>query len=675
MIPFSSTIASRLSRETRQWLVLSALAAAGVTIVDSLLLGRQRGLFRGGFLAYEYLASTGERAGFLLVSFLVDFALAAPLIGLTLAGARRLGLRPAAAGFLALVVALTPAATDDFFSYQLGGFLGQTFDLSLMLDLVGGDVREFIAVAGGHIAAPLWFAVFAGGAVAAVTATLHRFAPGQAVEAVTPPGRRGWLRWAAVWPLGLVIMTAARLHSVPIDNGMRLKPSGKMLGFLVTKLTDFDRDGYGLLEQPADPAPFDARIHPYAIDVPGNGIDEDGLVGDLPLADANYTERPPPPLPWKQRPDVVLVFLESVRADVVGSTFEGKPVTPTLDGLAAEGASSQLAYSQNGFTTQSRYHMLSGSMGGLRGDSTLIDDFKRNGYQTVYISGQDDSFGGPTYSIGFDRADFFYDARREPERRYTAYATPGSLAVPFSVVEEHVDTYLAGADQRPLFLYVNFGDTHFPYHHNLMRPLVSDVTLVHEERTTKTSGSAITPDRRNELWAMYVNGVANVDHAIGDVLASVARWRGRAPAVVVLSDHGESLFEEGFIGHGYALSEAQTRIPFVTARLPMKITEPFGETDVRDLISDALSTDDGSTRPSLVPSPDARVFQYIGTVDHPREVGFRTLAGRVSYDFRTGAIQRSSVSGTGHGTLADDDVTRLLRFWEAIRVAQDATSR
>ena len=73
-------------------------------------------------------------------------------------------------------------------------------------------------------------------------------------------------------------------------------------------------------------------------------------------------------------------------------------------------------------------------------------------------------------------------------------------------------------------------------------------------------------------------------------------------------------------------------------------------------------------------APRRSLFQYIGTVEHPREVGFRTLAGRVSYDFRTGAIQRSTTSGANVAGPPGDDVTQLLRYWESIRLAQDAAA-
>jgi len=40
---------------------------------------------------------------------------------------------------------------------------------------------------------------------------------------------------------------------------------------VTSPVTDVDRDGYGVLGRPGDPDIFDARVHPYALDVPGNG--------------------------------------------------------------------------------------------------------------------------------------------------------------------------------------------------------------------------------------------------------------------------------------------------------------------------------------------------------------------------------------------------------------------
>ena len=56
-------------------------------------------------------------------------------------------------------------------------------------------------------------------------------------------------------------------------------------------------------------------------------------------------------------------MLESFRADVRGAQVDGKPVTPVLDGLAARGIAPLHAYSDNGYTVQSRRHTFTGSVG------------------------------------------------------------------------------------------------------------------------------------------------------------------------------------------------------------------------------------------------------------------------------------------------------------------------
>ena len=210
---------------------------------------------------------------------------------------------------------------------------------------------------------------------------------------------------------------------------------------------------------------------------------------------------------------------------------------------------------------QSRFHLLAGQLISRRRTRTLIDDFKTNGYVVGYFSGQDESFGSADYRVGFDRADVRFDARSDADKRNSVFTTPGSLAVPLQVVQAHVNDFLrerVTAD-RPAFLYINLEDTHFPYTHDGIEPIVSD---------TRVSRDRITPARRDEVWATYVNTAANVDRAIGEVIESVRRIRGREPAVIVTGDHGESLFEHGFLGHGYALNDVQTRVPLVVANLP-----------------------------------------------------------------------------------------------------------
>ena len=258
------------------------------------------------------------------------------------------------------------------------------------------------------------------------------------------------------------VLAAARSSSDTLDNGLRRKPSGKALGAVIQAVTDVDGDGYGMLSRMRDPDPFDSKVYPYAADVPGNGIDENGVAGDLPPG-LPFVESPPPTAPFTTRPDVVLLFLESFRADALGAQVRGHAVTPFFDALAAAGVSVPHAYSHNGYTVQSRYHLMTGRLVPSSGTGSLVDDFKRNAYEVAYFSAQDESFGPEVYGVGFDRADVSYDARQDRDRRYTTFSTAGALGVSFDVLLERIDQFLARRDpRRPLFLFVNLYDTHFP---------------------------------------------------------------------------------------------------------------------------------------------------------------------------------------------------------------------
>ena len=535
-----------------RWVCITAVATVIATMSDGILLQMRRGFFTGGFLAVNHLSGAPLTALFVALSLAADAAVTGVLAAIAVLAAGRLQLSRREGVVAALAVALLPIAIADAIEYRLSEYFGDAFDLSLMFNLAGRRPTELLAVSAGHLA-------LTGGAVMAVSLIAvsaawlwrRRRTVDSTVEQVPP------LRAVAVPLLLLVVAlvstTAARKRSDALDNGLRRKPSAMALGWMVDTITDFDRDGTGLLGRPSDPALFDARVRPYALDVPGNGVDEDGVAGDLPAGVPPYVEPDGAPVHWRSRQDVVLFVLESFRADTRGAILNGHPVTPVLDALAARGVAVADAYSHNGYTVQSRRHIFTGSVADVRGPSTLIDDFNTNGYETAYFSGQDDSFGGAAGAVGFDRASVAYDARSDRNRRYSTFTTAGSLAVPWSVLLDRVTGFLEHrSPARPLFLYVNFEDTHFPYHHPGIAPLVSN-TVVPE--------SQITPENRDAVRATYLNTAANVDRAIGTVLDRVRRTLGRDPAVIVLADHGESLFDEGFLGHGYALNEAQTHIP------------------------------------------------------------------------------------------------------------------
>ncbi len=645
----------------------STLAGALVlTLVDAVLLQQTKSFFTGGFLSRAFVTGPLETTAFVLVSIIADAALVGVMAGMAVWVLARVRLTQPARTFGVLAAALSVPLLMDFASYRLFSYLGDAFDLGMMFELAGRRASELAAVASPQVVQIAGLAGTGLGCVAALVAIVDRF--GRSGRRTLPPSSRAIaIPAATLFFAGMLVTSVLGAANETLGDGLSRKPSGRIFESIVAAFTDVDRDGFGLAGGMRDQSPFEAAQHPWAVDVPGNGIDEDGIGGDLPGGTPAYEEGGTSARTWKQRPDVLLFVLESFRADAVGRRVNGHPVTPVLDRLSEEGVASSRAYSHNGYTAQSRFHLLVGSLAGLRAGTSLIDDFRSNGYQTAYFSAQDESFGGPAWDAGFARAEVAYDARTDRNRRSSTFSTPGSLAVSHVTLTERIAAFLASRDRgRPLLLYVNFHDTHYPYHHAQIEPLVSPTVL---------PAGRIAPSRQAALEEMYFNSAANVDRAVGDVIMRATAALGHAPAVIVTADHGESLFDENFLGHGYALNDVQTRVPLIVRGLPLEIAEPFGQADLRDAVDAALSSD-ASRRafgPRVVQRPDRLVFQYLGQLRRPRQIGFVNGSTRTLYDFR----QRAALVGNGGWRrpemLSGDQQAAyldLVRFWERMMLAK-----
>jgi arylsulfatase A-like enzyme len=653
---------TRVAKFLKPWALVTLAAASMISAADALLLERSRGLFTGGFLSVDHLQGSGAIAAFIVLSILVDAAAAGLLAGLAMFVLARWRARtPAviAGGFL---LATGPLVAAQILEFQLVRFLGTGFDLALMFDLTGRSVGEMLAVSASHLLIP---ALLLAGASLLAAGVIWIINKAPAAVFAPPP-----LRVLAVPVLVLIgaclALTVAVSRSASLENGLLRKPSGQALRVIVSSASDVDRDGFGLIGAPADPDPFNGRVFPYAADIPGNGIDENGLAGDLPPDAPQYPETPVPQGAWLRTPDVVLFGLESFRADLVGASHDGQPVTPALNALAARGLSSGQAFSHNGYTVQSRFHLFAGTLTARAGARTLVDDFLAQGYVVGYFSGQDESFGSDDYRVGFDRAHVASDARSDIGRRYSTFATPGSLAVPAQVVQERIEAFLTerAGDPRPMFMYVSFEDTHFPYAHRGIETLVSDVRLPRDQ---------IVPEQRTALWATYVNTAANVDRAIGAVLDRVRQVRGRDPAVVITADHGESLFDHGFLGHGYGLNDVQTRVPLIVVDLPMRVPEPFSHIDLRSALNAALMVSSEAAAMPVTEPTDRPVFQYLGDLRRPRQIAWYRGGARFIYDFRSGGVQAWDEGWRVPADLTPAEYAefeRLIHQWEWINLAR-----
>jgi arylsulfatase A-like enzyme len=141
---------------------------------------------------------------------------------------------------------------------------------------------------------------------------------------------------------------------------LTLRPWPLLVIDAARRISDVDRDGYGAWLAGGDCAPFDPAIHPAAREQPGNGRDDNCLLGDAPrrpsrtAAPASASARPSGtrPVPF----DLVLITIDSLRADRVGAyapryAAAGLATTPQLDDWARTALRFDRAYTTGGWTS------------------------------------------------------------------------------------------------------------------------------------------------------------------------------------------------------------------------------------------------------------------------------------------------------------------------------------
>ncbi|MGQ0588927.1 MAG: sulfatase-like hydrolase/transferase [Sphingosinicella sp.] len=384
-----------------------------------------------------------------------------------------------------------------------------------------------------------------------------------------------------------------------------------VVGTALHQATDFDRDGWSFYSFPLDRRPFDGSRHPYALDVPNNGIDEDGIGGDFVFS--GNAETAPPPVIAGRRRHVILIVLESARADALGMRVDGRPVAPNLEAMARAGSAAREAYSHVGFTTQSLQSLFSGELAPTDDRQSLIRDFLANGYRVGVLSGQAEDFGDTAARVGMRRGAFFVDAETNREERVFDFAAQGSLTIDGRVLLREFDRRLGRPEAwaRPNFLYMNLQSAHFPYSWPGMDRILPGEPIPRGE---------ISASNRAWVARTYWNAIAYNDQLIG-ALRERLRQLGVLDdtLIVVTADHGESLFDDGFLGHGHMLNAQQTRIPFILSDPGVTLPAPLGLADMRAVILNAAG--------ASAPRRSGPVFQYLGSLERPGSIGLVGLGG------------------------------------------------
>ena len=593
----------------RPWWAL-ALAFLVTLALETGLVERKYGVFAGGFGASHVIDRPAE-AGLFLVALLFGHAL---LIGLLYLLVRAIHRRRRE----------SPVFLLNFLFFAVGGFaaalIAKFEALSYFSDAIGFELIK--SLGGGSLAeAALYVAseaalmlLAAAGAVMAWWLALRlgrRWLP----ETV-PTAALKWrhLLWVGL-PLPFLLYAAGGEPDARYGLARFTAPGFAQQG--LSRASDFDRDGYSWFTPQRDWAPFDDSRHPFVLDLPDNGVDEDGYGGDFRF-EGGPASFPAPVIP--DRKHVVLVVLESARGDSVGKMVDGRPLTPVMNALVRDGSYTREAYSHVGFTTESLKSLFGGALAPRPGAPSLFRDFRANGYRIGVFSGQAERFGGIAETAGMrESADVFIDAETLKSERAFSFAATASLLLDGRKVLRAFDGAFGSAVgwRRPTFAYLNFQEAHFPYAHPGMPRILPGPPIPRGEIS-----------EANKLWVArtYWNAIAYDDWLVGQLVERLKRlgvWEDTL--LVVTADHGESLFDDAFLGHGHVINRQQTQIPLILSRPGISIPQPIGLAGYRSLILRSLG--------AKVPERQGPVFQHVSQLGRPAAIGL-VGAGQVWTTFQ-----------------------------------------
>jgi arylsulfatase A-like enzyme/Flp pilus assembly protein TadD len=389
-----------------------------------------------------------------------------------------------------------------------------------------------------------------------------------------------------------------------------------------------------------------------------------GVVLVIAAAAAYLLLRPKPvPIGRDGRLNVVLITLDTTRADRLGCYGYAEAATPNLDALARNGVRFAKAYAQVPLTLPSHTSIMTGLNPYAHGvhnngtyalppeTPTLAQTLKAKGYRTAAFTA---SFSVDS-RFGLDKGFDVYDDDIQPGSPFKSVNGERRAEQVLQVFEPWFEKNAAGPD--PFFAWIHFFDPHLPY-------------------------NPPSPIREEFAGRPYDGEVAYMDAIVGQIMRRFkAKGLLEKTLFVAVGDHGESFGEKGEFGHGVFLYEPAVHVPLIIyaeGRLPAGVVVPSRVRliDILPTVLDMLETPvpEKVQGTSLIPYIQGRkkadLEVYLETF-YPREnFGWAALTGFVSgpwkyidapkrelYDLPSDPREEKNLAG--QGTTADELKARL----------------
>ncbi len=335
--------------------------------------------------------------------------------------------------------------------------------------------------------------------------------------------------------------------------------NGALLPLLISTgrgLADGDGDGYSPWFNGGDCDDGDAAVNPAARDIPGNGVDENCLGGDARVKEP--VKKKVEPVTAPKRPaftgNILLLCIDTLRLDRVGAAGNPDGLTPNLDRLAGQGTLFTRAYAQGPNTPQSFpaiFTSMYPSRIPFRKRFTNYPSLKPKA-QTVF---EVLTAGGVTTAAVTSH--HYFKPRRGITQGIKDWDNRGAkdisggnrdIASPRIVPRAVAKLKALAAAKKRFAMFVHLFEPHGTYVRHRQFPI------------TKKGVAGLR--QRYDFEVKYV------DLWIGKLLAGLKEaGLSDNTAIIVFSDHGESLGEHKIYFHGQTLYDEVINVPLIV-RLP-----------------------------------------------------------------------------------------------------------
>lgn len=284
-----------------------------------------------------------------------------------------------------------------------------------------------------------------------------------------------------------------------------------------------------------------------------------------------------------KQPNLLLIGIDTLRADHVGCLGYKSDTTPTLDRLAREGVLCARTMSTSGWTLPGVMSVMTSLYPNVhqtytyktrlpREITTLAEVLKANGYTTVGFVSNPILNGKYGFSDGFDLYDDFtisLDAGLDIFAKHNETLNDQQLVCTGELVTQMAVRWLQQSPAEPFFMFVFYIDPHYDY----IPPAPFD-TMFDPNYEGDIDGREIKREPRRSqrpsdrdvqhLLALYDGEIRYTDTCVAELLRVVARSGVLKNTVVVcFGDHGDEFYEHGRTTHDRTLYDEIIHVPLV----------------------------------------------------------------------------------------------------------------